>query len=324
MTGMTMMMMGTATSRYSGLGSGEGADVRSDDALLVLLLLHQEIKKAYRKLALKWHPDVCKEPNASDKFKEINRAYEALSDDEKRARWGVTGPGHGHVLDGRQADRGGARPDDVLLVWWLAAGSGQVRPVRRGGRGRPWRFRRCAVRGRLRHRGHLRHLLRGRGGWVGQRAAAAAGARPCVRQQGGRAGGPDRGLICCAGGWWSGGPRGAGRGGARGQRRAPSMVPGGGGGGGTQQGQTGREGGRSAEAGAAGAGVFCCCSSQAMTFVWTWWFRSARRSSGARRRSASPTSRAARYIQAAPQPALGLALERRKRQPGWGDVGAER
>lgn len=47
----------------------------------------QEIKKAYRKLALKWHPDVCKEPNASDKFKEINKAYEALSDDEKRARW---------------------------------------------------------------------------------------------------------------------------------------------------------------------------------------------------------------------------------------------
>lgn len=36
--------------------------------------------------ALRWHPDVCKEPNAADKFKEINKAYEALSDDEKRAR----------------------------------------------------------------------------------------------------------------------------------------------------------------------------------------------------------------------------------------------
>lgn len=38
----------------------------------------QEIKKAYRKLALRWHPDVCKEEGASDKFKEVNKAYEAL------------------------------------------------------------------------------------------------------------------------------------------------------------------------------------------------------------------------------------------------------
>lgn len=46
----------------------------------------QEIKKAYRKLALRWHPDVCKEEGAADKFKEVNKAYEALSDEEKRAR----------------------------------------------------------------------------------------------------------------------------------------------------------------------------------------------------------------------------------------------
>ena len=47
----------------------------------------EEIKKAYRKLARKYHPDINKSPEAQEKFKEINAAYEILSDPEKKAKY---------------------------------------------------------------------------------------------------------------------------------------------------------------------------------------------------------------------------------------------
>jgi len=46
-----------------------------------------EIKSAYRKLALKWHPDRNKEADAHEKFKEINEAYEVLSSSEKKSKY---------------------------------------------------------------------------------------------------------------------------------------------------------------------------------------------------------------------------------------------
>lgn len=46
-----------------------------------------EIKKAYRGLAKKYHPDICKEPDAEEKFKEVQEAYDVLSDEQKKARY---------------------------------------------------------------------------------------------------------------------------------------------------------------------------------------------------------------------------------------------
>jgi len=47
----------------------------------------EEIKSAYRKQAMAWHPDKNKSPEAEEKFKEINEAYEVLSNDQKRSAY---------------------------------------------------------------------------------------------------------------------------------------------------------------------------------------------------------------------------------------------
>ncbi len=50
-----------------------------------------EIKRAYRRLARKFHPDVSKEANAEDKFKELQEAYEVLKDPQRRAAYDQLG-----------------------------------------------------------------------------------------------------------------------------------------------------------------------------------------------------------------------------------------
>lgn len=66
----------------------------------------EEIKKAFRRLALRYHPDRNKNPGAEAKFKEINEAYEVLSDPDKRAAYdrfghaGTAGGGYGRGFEG--------------------------------------------------------------------------------------------------------------------------------------------------------------------------------------------------------------------------------
>lgn len=51
-----------------------------------------EIKRAYRKMSKKYHPDINKEPGAEEKYKEVQEAYETLSDNQKRAAYDQYGP----------------------------------------------------------------------------------------------------------------------------------------------------------------------------------------------------------------------------------------
>ena len=61
----------------------------------------EEIKRAFRKLAFKYHPDHNRDDNAGEKFKEVNEAYEVLSDLDKRAAYDRFGHGGAEGLFGR-------------------------------------------------------------------------------------------------------------------------------------------------------------------------------------------------------------------------------
>lgn len=106
--------MASGTDFYETLGVGRGAS-------------KEEIQRAYRKLARKYHPDVNKSPEAETKFKQISEAYDVLSDPKTRQKYDAFG------ADFRQV------PDDVDPQAWArartAAGRAGAGAGRRGGQG---------------------------------------------------------------------------------------------------------------------------------------------------------------------------------------------
>jgi molecular chaperone DnaJ len=99
----------------------------------------EDIKQAYRRLARKYHPDVNKETGAEERFKEINLAYEVLSEPETRARYdrfGEAGVGTAAGAGGYQdfGDMGGiADIFETFFSGFGGAAAGQQGGRRRGG-----------------------------------------------------------------------------------------------------------------------------------------------------------------------------------------------
>lgn len=96
-----------------------------------------EIKRAYRQLAKKYHPDINKEPGAEEKFKEINEAYDTLSDEQKKARYDqfghedpTQGFGGGQGFGGFSGGFGGF--DDILNSFFGGGAQRQSNGPRQG------------------------------------------------------------------------------------------------------------------------------------------------------------------------------------------------
>jgi len=85
----------------------------------------KQIKAAFRKLARQYHPDMNPDPSAEARFKEINEAYEVLSDPEKRAKYDQLG------ADWQRWQRSGG-PGDFDWARWTTAPGGQRVHVRQG------------------------------------------------------------------------------------------------------------------------------------------------------------------------------------------------
>lgn len=127
------------TDPYKVLGVDRGADSAT-------------IRKAYKKLARQWHPDVNKAPGAEDRFKEINAAYDVVGDDDKRKLYDEFGEaslrpgfdanqarawkqaggarGFGGFDFGGGGGMGGADIDDLLGSLFGSGGFSGGRPMR--------------------------------------------------------------------------------------------------------------------------------------------------------------------------------------------------
>jgi len=114
--------MGNKRDYYEVLGVGRSASA-------------EEVKKAYRLLARRYHPDVNKEADAETRFKEINEAYEILSDQQKRAaydRFGHAGP---QAFGGFEGFGGFRDPFEIFEEFFGASfGMGGRSRARRGPR----------------------------------------------------------------------------------------------------------------------------------------------------------------------------------------------
>ncbi|CAK9164890.1 unnamed protein product [Ilex paraguariensis] len=99
------LVVAAAADYYSTLGVTKSASVK-------------EIKAAYRRLARQYHPDVNKEPGATEKFKEISAAYEVLSDDKKRALYDQYGEAGVKSTVGGQAGAYTTNPFDLFEAFF--------------------------------------------------------------------------------------------------------------------------------------------------------------------------------------------------------------
>ncbi|MEI7768490.1 MAG: molecular chaperone DnaJ [Chloroflexales bacterium] len=114
------MTTGAKRDYYEVLGVSRGAS-------------QDEIKKAFRRLARQYHPDVNKDDSAEAKFKEINEAYEVLSDEQKRAmydRFGHSTPGGGSA--GYDPFGGGDAFSTIFDAFFGGAGGGGGQRTQRG------------------------------------------------------------------------------------------------------------------------------------------------------------------------------------------------
>lgn len=98
-------MASTERDYYEVLGVPRDADAKT-------------IKDAFRQLALRYHPDRCKEPGAEERFKEIAEAYAVLSDPQKRSQYDERG----------FAGVAGFSPEDLCLFRWSASCTGAKKP----------------------------------------------------------------------------------------------------------------------------------------------------------------------------------------------------
>jgi molecular chaperone DnaJ len=90
-----------------------------------------EIKRAFRKLAQQWHPDVNTEPAAQERFKEINEAYQILSDPERRQRYDMFGRAGVEGGPGAGGFEGFGGFSDIFDAFF-GGGSAGAGPARRG------------------------------------------------------------------------------------------------------------------------------------------------------------------------------------------------